>query len=181
MFKIKIILAFIIFFIITGCSAIPVDRYHVTADNQLKIKTLKQDFNVGRFTATKTGFKIQCRLANHIKMTDGKSFEGYIQNALEEELKMASMYSENSKIIIEGHLNDIDVSSNPDDAHWTLNLTISNLDGQNFTIVHKREYDASFAAQIACGIDMPRSFASTVQELIGKIVNHPEFDSVFSE
>lgn len=181
MFKIKLILPFIIVLIVTGCSAIPVDRYHVLADNQLKIKALKQKFNVGRFTTTKTDFEIQCRLANHIEMTDGKSFEGYIQNALEEELKMASMYSEDSKIIIEGHLNDIDVSSNPNDAHWTLNLTISNLDGQNFTIVHKREYKASFAGHIACGIDMPRSFTSTIQELIGKIINHPEFNRIFSE
>lgn len=163
----------------TGC-AIPVDRYTATADNQIKIKTFQNKLNVDKFTATKTNYKVQCRLANNVEMTDGRSFEGYIQDAMIEELKMAGAYSKDSEILIKGHLNDTDVSSGVTDAHWTFDLTISNASGKSFSIHHKREYSASFMGGIACGSDMPKSFLPTVQELIGKIINHPDFDSLFS-
>jgi len=43
-------------------------------------------------------------------MPDGRAFEGYIQAAMIEELKMAGAYSKDSEILIKGHLNDTDVS-----------------------------------------------------------------------
>lgn len=180
MLTIKKVLPFAIILMVTGC-AVPVDRYHATADNQTKIKTFKHKLSVDKFTATKTDYKVQCRLANNVEMTDGRSFEGYIQDALIEELKMAGAYSKDSKIIIKGHLNDTDVSSGVTDAHWTFNLTVSNTEGKSFTINYKREYSASFIGDIACRDDMPKSFLPTVQELIGKIINHPEFNELFGE
>ncbi|WP_224798110.1 hypothetical protein [Idiomarina abyssalis] len=164
--------------LMTGCS-VSVDRYHVTADNQSKIKQLEEKFQVEEFTATTTDYKVMCRLANNVALTDGHSFESYIQEALVEELKMAEAYTENGGVIIKGHLNDTAVSSGMTDAHWTLDMTISNSEGESFDVRHKREYDASFAGGIACSRDMPSSLAPTVQELIGKIVSHPEFERLF--
>jgi len=163
---------------ITGC-AVPVDRYSATADNQIKIRTFQNKINVDKFTATKTDYKVMCRLANNVEMPDGRSFEDYIQEAMIEELKMADAYSKDSEILIKGHLNDTDVSSGITDAHWTFDITISNKSGKSFTINHKREYSASFLGEIACRSDMPKSFLPTVQELIGEIFNHPDFDSLF--
>lgn len=164
--------------LVTGC-AVPVDRYHATADNQVKIKTFKHKLAVEQFTATKTHYKVQCRLANNVEMTDGRSFQGYIQDALIEELKMAGAYSKDSNIIIKGHLNDTDVSSGVTDAHWTFDLTVSNAKGESYTINYKREYRASLMGGIACRDDMPKSFLPTVQELIGAIINHPGFNTLF--
>ncbi len=178
MLNMKVIISFFVVFIVSGC-AVPVDRYHATADNQTKIKTFGYKFNVEQFTATKTNYKVLCRLANNVEMTDGRSFEAYIQDALIEELKMAGAYSKESNIIIKGHLNDTDVSSGLSDAHWTFNITISNTKGESFTVHYKREYKASFVGGIACGQDMPKSFLPTVQELIREIINHPDFETMF--
>ncbi len=163
----------------TGC-AVTADRYQTTADNQQQIKNLDIQLNVGQFTANKTEYKVLCRLANNVDMPDGKSFEGYIEDALVEELKLAGMYSQTSQITINGNLNRTDVSSGVTDAHWTFDLTVSNGNGDQFTVVHKREYSASFLGGFACGNDMPKSFLPTVQELIGKIVNHPKFEILAS-
>ena len=161
----------------TGC-AITSDRYQPTADNQKQIKSLDVKMNVGEFKAKKTDYKVMCRLANNVELPDGKSFEGYIESALIEELKMADMYSKQSDIIINGYLNDTDVSSGMTDAHWTFDLTISSNNGEQFTIIHKREYSASFVGGIACGNDMPKSLMPTVQEVISEIINHPKFQSM---
>ena len=98
-----------------------------------------------------------------------------------EELKMADVYSKNSHIILKGHLNDTDVSSGFTDAHWTFNLKVSNGAGESYTIIHKRKYKSSFLGGIACGNDMPKSFLPTIQELVGKVINHPKFDGLFKE
>lgn len=164
----------------TGC-AITADRYQPTADNQIKIKELNTKLNVGSFTAKETDYKVMCRLANNVEMPDGKSFEGYIESAFIEELKMAGMYSKESPVTINGFLNDTDVSSGMTDAHWTFNLTISNQNNKSFTVVHKREYSASFVGGIACGNDMPKSLMPTVQELINKTINDPQFSSLFTD
>lgn len=163
----------------TGC-AITADRYQATAVNQQQIKNLDVKMNVGKFKAQKTDYKVMCRLANNVDMPDGKSFEEYIEAALTEELVMAGMYSKESDVTINGYLNDTDVSSGMTDAHWTFDLTISNSHNEEFKIIHKREYNASFIGGIACGNDMPKSLMPTVQELISKIINHPEFESIFS-
>ncbi|PHR27385.1 MAG: hypothetical protein COA36_09155 [Desulfotalea sp.] len=163
----------------SGC-AVTVDRYQPTADNQQIIKNLKFKMNVGKFEAKKTDYRVMCRLANNVELTDGKSFEEYIEAAFIEELKMAGMYSKESSITINGYLNDTDVSSGMTDAHWTFDITVSNNKNEEFTIIHKRTYSASFMGGIACINDMPKSLMPTVQELIAEIISHPKFITMFS-
>ncbi|WP_258807862.1 hypothetical protein [Pseudidiomarina sp. CB1] len=176
--ELKILLVVVLVGVLSGC-AIPVDRYHASADNQNIIKAQDRKFKVADFTATTTDYKVMCRLANNVELSDGLSFQEYIEQALIEELKMASAYSEKEGVLIKGHLNDTDVSSGMTDAHWTLDLTVSNAQGESFQVKHKREFDASFVGGIACGSDMPKAFAPTVKELIYKIFNHPQFDELF--
>jgi hypothetical protein len=162
---------------LTGCSHVTVGNYHATADNVQKLKDFGVKFNVNEFTAKKTDYGIHCRLAGPMEMPNGESFKKYIENAFVEELKKAGMYSENSPIIINGHLNDVDASSGITDAHWTFDITISS-NNKSFTVIHKREYRSSFSGMTACQDNMPRAFVPTVEELIAKILNHPEFESL---
>lgn len=163
---------------LAGC-AVPVDRYNINADNQIKIRSFNHKFSVGKFTATKTHYKVMCRLANNVEMPDGESFEAYIQNALIHELKMADAYSKDSDVSISANLNNTNVSSGITDAHWTFDITISNSEGKSFTVKETRKYNSSFLGAIACGADMPKSFLPTVQDLINKIINDPQFDGLF--
>ncbi|WP_313406298.1 hypothetical protein [Stutzerimonas kunmingensis] len=162
----------------TGC-AITADRYQPTAVNQQVLKNLDVKMNVGNFKAKKTDYKVMCRLANNVDLPDRKSFEKYIEDALVEELTMAGMYSKNADVTINGYLNDTDVSSGFTDAHWTFDITVSS-HNRVLEVEHKREYSASFVGGIACGNDMPKSLMPTVQELINKIIRHPDFESMVS-
>jgi hypothetical protein len=162
----------------TGC-AVSTDRYQSTADNQNRIKEHGLDFSVSEFTANENERKVLCRLANNVEMPDGITFEQYIENAFIEELKMAQKYDPESGFVINGNLNDVVVSSGMTDAHWTLDLTVSNKNGESFKVVEKREYRASFVGGIACGYDMPKSFMPTVQNLVQKVINHTKFDSMY--
>lgn len=174
----KLLASLVMMMTITGCG-ISTDRYQPTADNQQALKNIGVEMNVGKFTATKSDSKVLCRLANNVEMPDGITFEQYIEGALVEELKMAGLFNPGSKIVINGNLNDVDVSSGMTSAHWTLDVTLSNGLGSSFNIVKKREYRASFIGGIACGNDMPKAFMPTVQELINEIINNPEFGKLF--
>ncbi|QKJ22761.1 hypothetical protein [Poseidonibacter lekithochrous] len=158
----------------TGCG-VKVANYHASADNVTELKELNIKINVNDFTATKSNYKFMCRLANDVTTPNKEPFETYIENAFVEELKMAGMYSESSKITISGHLNMVDVSSGMTDAHWTFDITVSSNNGKSFRVKHKREYSSSFLGGIACGQDMPGSFQPTVKELISKIIKNPQF------
>lgn len=175
------LLVFLSILLSTGCSTIEVDRYRTTADNQQHIKRMNIQMNVEAFTATMPKSNVMCRMANKVGMPDGETFERYIQNAIIEELKMAGLYSKEANVVLSGHLVKTDVSSGMTDAHWTFNLKVSNSQGESFTVTHSRQYDASFLGGIACANDMPRSFMPSVQELVGVIVNHSEFSSLFDE
>ena len=162
----------------TGC-AISTDRYQPTADNQNRIKEFGVDFSVSEFTAKKSERKTLCRLANNVEMPDGITFEQYIENAFIEELKLAQKYDPKSNCVIKGNLNDVSVSSGMTDAHWTLDLTISNHSGESFSVIESREYDASFVGGIACQNDMPKAFMPTVQALVNKVINDPRFEAMY--
>ncbi|MDR9423832.1 MAG: hypothetical protein RI567_00920 [Marinobacter sp.] len=177
----KIYLLFFVFglaVLSTGC-AISTDRYQPTADNQNRIKDFDVDFSVAEFTANKSERRTLCRLANNVEMPDGITFEQYIENAFIEELKLAQKYDPQSEWVIKGNLNDVSVSSGMTDAHWTLDLTVSNQKGESFTVVESREYDASFMGGIACQNDMPKSFMPTVQALVDKVVSDPRFEAMY--
>lgn len=180
----KIYIAFLMSALIilsTGCTTIEVDRYRTTADNQQYIKQLNLKMSVDSFTATQSKSSVMCRMANKVGMPDGETFEKYIENAIIEELKMAGLYSKDANVVLSGHLVKTDISSGMTDAHWTFNLKVSNNQGESFTVSHGREYDASFLGGVACQNDMPRSFMPSVQELVGVIVKHSEFASLFNE
>lgn len=162
----------------TGC-AISTDRYQPTADNQNLIKDFDVQFSVAEFTANQSERRVMCRLANNVEMPDGITFEQYIESAFIEELKMAQKYDPQSSWMIKGNLNDVSVSSGMTDAYWSLDLTVSSQDGDSFTVVENREYDASFVGGIACQNDMPKSFMPTVQALVEKVISDPRFESMY--
>jgi len=169
----------ILVLLVTGCS-VPVNRYQVSVDNVQVLKNMDTKFNVAEFTANKHESGIFCRAANNVETPKGETFDKYIKDALVKELKVAGMYSTDSQIVINGHLNETEASSMIGDAaYWSFDITISNSHGDSFTVKHTRNYNASFIGGIACGTNMPRAFSPSVQELITEIINNPKFDELF--
>ena len=120
--------------VLVGCSTYAGSRYSISADNVIALRNLKgHKMNIGPFSSSKPNLRvIVCRAFGPIKTPDGETFEYYIRKALIDELKMASVYSPNSRVTLTGHLNNIDLSSVS--GSWDISLTIKSSNGKIMTV-----------------------------------------------
>ncbi len=168
-------------FLFTGCG-IKTGEYNVSADNVQTLKDYKElKLDVSNFTATNSGeSSVMCRLAETISTPKGEPFSDYIKEALISELKMAGVYEKNSELKISGNLNKIYGSTMFGNAYWEINVTITSSNGKSITVNTKRDYPSSYLASTACN-NMGTSFAPTIKQLIGDIVNHKDFSELLSK
>jgi len=171
----SLILATILF---TGCG-IKTSEYNVSADNVQTLRDYKElKLDVSNFTATNSGeSSVMCRLAETISTPKGESFSDYIKEALISELKMAGVYDKNSELKISGNLNKIYGSTMFGNAYWEINVAVSSTNGKSITVNTKRDYPSSYLASTACN-NMGTSFAPTIKQLIGDIINHKDFSEL---
>ena len=172
------ILVFLVIVGFSGCS-VKVPQYNSSADNVVQLRTMDYKLNVGKFTATNSAKKTLCRLARTVTVSQGLTFEEYIENAFVEDLKMADKYSATSNITITANLNNLKASSGvASTGYWYFDMTITSSNGKSFDIVSKYVYQTSFMGAIACSELMPNAFKPAVQGLIKEIINNPKFSSL---
>ena len=162
----------------TGCG-IKTNEYNVSADN---VQTLRnyQDLklDVSNFTASnKDESSVMCRLAETVSTPKGEPFSEYIKDAFVSELKMAGVYDKNSDLKISGNLNKIYGSSMFGNAYWEMDVTVTSSNGNSITVNTKRDYPSSYLAFTACN-NMGTSFAPSVKQLIGDILDHKDFSKL---
>ena len=162
----------------TGCG-IKTNEYNVSADN---VQTLRnyQDLklDVSNFTASnKDESSVMCRLAETVSTPKGEPFSEYIKDAFVSELKMAGVYDKNSDLKISGNLNKIYGSSMFGNAYWEMDVTVTSSNGNSITVNTKRDYPSSYLASTACN-NMGTSFAPSVKQLIGDILDHKDFSKL---
>ncbi len=172
-------LSIVLALFISGCSTYAANRYSISVDNVTSLKTLSgTQLNVGQFTATKPGLtEIACRGVGPIKTPDGETFENYIRKALIDELKLAELYSENAPVTLTGNLDNIDFSSNS--GTWDLSLTIKSSNGKVLSVSETYSFTTSFYGETACN-QTAQALMPAVQDLISKIIEHPEFSLLVS-
>lgn len=165
-------------FLFTGCG-IKTSEYNVSADNVQTLRDYKElKLDVSNFTATNGDeSSVMCRLAETISTPKGEPFSEYIKEALVSELKMAGVYDKNSNLKISGNLDKIYGSTMFGNAYWEINVTITSSNGKSITVNTKRDYPSSYLASTACN-NMGTSFAPTIKQLIGDIVNHKDFSEL---
>jgi hypothetical protein len=158
----------------SGCSTYSADRYSVSADNVVALRTLGgQTVNIGAFSASSPGQKeISCRAVGPIKTPDGEPFSEFIKKALLDELRIANVYSETAPITITGNLDAIDFSSTS--GTWNLTLTVNSSNGKSMSVSEAYDYTSSFVGETACN-QTAQAFVPAVQNLVGKVVRSPEF------
>lgn len=163
--------------VLSGCSTYAANRYSISVDNVTALKTISgAQINVGQFTATKPGLtEIMCRGVGPIKSPDGETFENYIRKAFLDELKIAGLYSGSSSITLTGNLDFIDFSSNS--GTWNLAATIKSSNGRLISVSENYPYTTSFYGETACN-QTAQALMPAVQDLISKIIHHPEFASL---
>lgn len=132
--------------------------------------------SVGQFTSGQPGkSSIVCRAAGPV--TVSPHFEGYIERAFIDELKLANAYNSQSPIVLSGRLDQVDFSSGMSDGKWLFTLTVSNQRQESFTTESSFGFSGSFVADKACQ-EVAQAFSPAVQKLIEDVVRHPRFSQL---
>lgn len=170
------IVGLLLLFTLAACDSFPAAPYGVSPDNSLALKSIpaSEHVNVGAFTVTQT-FNSTCRLAGPIRLPGGLSFEGYIQKAFSDELKVAGVYDDKSPVTLHGVVTDMEFSSNS--GYWDIALTVNSSNGNSVAVSERYDFDASFISVGACH-NVAAAYQSAVQELINKVITAPTFRSL---
>ena len=162
---------------ITGCYSHAVERYSISADNVVAIRSLGvKELNVGEFTSFSPGLKeIICRGSIGIKPPDGTTFEEYIRKALIDELKISAVYSQEASIILTGRLEHIDFNSHA--GKWNLSLFVNSSNGKSIKVSEDYKYVSSHFGIAACG-STAQALMPAVQDLINNLVTDQNFPTL---
>lgn len=162
---------------LSACSTYMPQRYSISADNNVALKTIEaSNINVGTFQGP-AKFDSNCRAAGPIAPPDNMSFEAYIQKALADELKVAGKFDEKSpKITLSGVVEQLAFSSSRGltGGSWDIGLRVTSSNGKSTFISEHYEFNSGFIADTACK-QTAEAYYPAVQNLIGKLVKSPEF------
>lgn len=172
----KRIIGILILFTLTACNSYTAAPYGISPDNNLALKSIAgtEHVRVGAFTATQT-FDSGCRLAGPIQLPAGLTFEGYIQKAFSDELKVAGVYDDKAQVTLLGTITDMKFSSTG--GSWDIALTVNSSNGKSVAVSEHYDFHTSFSAVGACH-DVSDFFQPAVQGLVNKVITAPNFRSL---
>jgi hypothetical protein len=174
------ILTLVLGLILGACSYMP-QRYSTSAENTEALKKLGADhINVGPFTKT-AEFDNRCRVVSGVvQQPDKTGFEGYIQNALIEELKRADMYDDQApKITLSGVVEKLSLSTWRTIylSNWDLGVRLNSSNGKTVYITQHYEFNAGSNNLADCQ-QIADHYMFAVQKTLNKLINSPEFQSL---
>ena len=108
------------------------------------------------------------------------SFEGYIQNALIDELKVSGMFDEKApKITLSGSVEQLSFSSmrSLTGGAWDIGLRVNSSNGKSTYVTEHYEFDAGIAALTACQ-KIADYYMQATQNVLGKLISSPDFKSL---
>lgn len=162
---------------LAGCETPTTQRYAVSANNNLAIKTIgATGISVGNFVAP-AGFSSNCRALGPMQVADNMTHTDYIRHAFEDELKIAGAYATGTpRVTLTGTVSKLDFSSthNLTGGYWDVDLGLASTNGRSMTVSEHYEFNSGFAANEACR-NTAEAFSRAVQDLVGKAVTSPEF------
>lgn len=170
-------LSVLLAFSLTACSTFMPQRYSISADNNIALKSISvSNINVGAFKGLAT-FDDMCRGAGPIAPPDGMSFEAYIQKALADELKVAGMFDNQApKVTLTGVVEKLDFSSSRGvtGGSWDIGLRVTSSNGKSTFVSEHYEFNSGFDALTACK-QTAEAYMPAVQNLIGSLVKSADF------
>ncbi|CAB3773299.1 hypothetical protein BPA30113_03964 [Burkholderia paludis] len=111
---------------------------------------------------------------------DGLTFEGYIQKALADELKVADSYNDVvPKVTLSGRVEELEFASMEGltGGYWSIKLVVSSSNGQSLTVQHKSTFKAGFEGSEACR-RVAAQFPAAVQDVIHALVTDKAFTAL---
>jgi hypothetical protein len=157
-----------------------VSRYSISADNVVALRAVPNSgISVGAFTQApipnQNPNSIMCRGVGPIKTPDGETFADFLRSSLVSELKIAGAYAAGAPVQLTGRLDNIDFSSVS--GAWNLGLTVFSSNGRSISIAEKYGYTSSYYGETACN-QTAQALMPAVQDLLGKLVQAPDFPSL---
>lgn len=158
-----------------------VAHYKASMTNVIAIKdqagSQDKKVKVGAFTQNSSIGSLWCRAVGPVSIGAGKTPAVFVQEALQEELYMAGVYSTKAANQITGHLDEITFSSiSP--ANWEIRLTLSSSNGNSYSTKVKHGFDTSWDAISACK-NVTDSFPAAVQSVLKEAVSDQRFAKLF--
>lgn len=159
--------------LLSGCSTNSALTYSVSPDNVMSLRKINSKVAVGEFTSTQAGLRqIDCRMVGPVEPPDGLTFSEYIRKAFIGELQMAEKYDPYSKVILNGNVDRIEMSSYS--GTWNIDMTLSSKNGKKIYKSTTYDYKSNFVGEIACQ-KAALALQPAVQNLIKSFVADPEF------
>jgi hypothetical protein len=157
-----------------GCGY-TISQYGASINNVESLKSFNTKVKINDFSSSKPGLSsITCRLAGPIETPNKVSYEQYIKEAFVIELKLAGIYSEDAKLVLNGHLEEVDFDSNIGAGKWKFTLKMTSNKNESVVISSIYEFSTNWVADKACQ-QVAQAFTPAVQKLIHDIVTNPEF------
>lgn len=163
---------------IAGCSTTNSIPYKASTGNviamQQSLESKGKTVNIGEIQmASGVEESLTCRLMGPIKVAPGKTMSQYIKDAFVEELFLAKSYSAESPAVISAQINNIKFSS-VTPANWEIEMDVSSPKSNGYKVSVDYKFDSSWDAYSACK-NVADAFGPAVQQLINKVVTHPDF------
>jgi hypothetical protein len=172
------VVAMILVSVTAGCATYAASRYSISPETVSALRAYRpKTVAVGRFTAAEPGVsEITCRAVGPIKTPDGEPFEEFIRRALIAELTIAELSASSAPITLTGDLERLGFTSGVywSDAAWDIALTVKSSNGKSLMVRERYAFSASYAGGAGCQ-NTAQALMPAVQNLVGKIVMHPEF------
>lgn len=169
-------------FILSACAA--PTKYATRPDIGDALKQTKGgNINVGAFKAP-ANFSNFCRIDGPIYPPDyNLSFEGYIQNALVEELKAAGKYNDTTaKVSLSGVVEKLSFSTTANGltgGTWDIGLRVISSNGKSSLVSEHYQFETSLMAALACQ-QASEAYLPAVQNLISKLVRSDDFKTLIA-
>jgi hypothetical protein len=173
----KLLLAIPLIALLAACESPTTQRYAISADNNVAIKTLDvKGVAVGSFQPPAI-FSENCRALGALRVSDGMNHTQYIQKAFEDELKVAGALSQGaSRVTLSGKVSRLEFNSMRavTGGSWTIGLELISSNGKSMNVTEYYEFDSGFSAPEACR-QTAEAFSRAVQNLISKTVKDQSF------
>lgn len=157
---------------LAACDNFSAAPYGISPDNNLGLKAAlgDQQVAVGAFTM-QAKVDAACRAVGPIQLPGNATFEGYIQKAFTDELKLAGRYDPQSPVTLTGKITQLEFSSM--NGSWDIALSLASSNGKTLSASEHYEFHTSYSGVSACH-NVADAFEPAVQSLIGKVAAAPD-------
>lgn len=171
----KILIAISMVALMSGCSTMTPARYSASADNQMVLRSLPDaSAHISEVTIS-TDYNASCRMMGPVQAVDGMTVPEFIGQAMEEEFKMAGIYSTEGSSLT-GDIRRLAFSSvsGLTGGWWDIEMTLTSPNGESVDAEIRYEFTSGFDAITACN-QTAQALGPAVQDLINQLISNPNF------